>query len=92
MLGVIIVCEVAVRDSDVIRTMDIVVDPTEYIGKDINTIVEELIRDDKCQLVKILSMKIEKKCWGCRNDAPGQIDHMDEGGCLYQSLQRSEEF
>ena len=29
-------------------------------------------------------MSLEKTCWGCREDQPNQLAHMDVGGCLYE--------
>lgn len=29
-------------------------------------------------------MSVEKSCWGCREDQPNQLAHMDPGGCLYE--------
>jgi hypothetical protein len=28
---------------------------------------------------------IKKECWGCKEDQPNQLAHMDPGGCLYVS-------
>ena len=37
------------------------------------------------KLVKIISLKIIPKCWGCQSDPPqpNQLAHMDVNGCLY---------
>lgn len=29
--------------------------------------------------------KIAQECWGCVEDQPNQLAHMDLGGCLYNS-------
>ena len=31
-------------------------------------------------------MSLEKTCWGCREDQPNQLAHMDLGGCLYSEF------
>lgn len=36
-----------------------------------------------CHNIKILSLKLVSDCWGCREDQPNQLAHMDYGGCLY---------
>jgi hypothetical protein len=28
---------------------------------------------------------IKQTCWGCREDQPNQLAHIDPGGCLYNS-------
>lgn len=28
---------------------------------------------------------IPQPCWGCKEDQPNQLAHMDPGGCLYSS-------
>ena len=40
---------------------------------------------------KILSLTKLPKCEGCRLNCPGQDDHMDVDGCLYQSEDESYE-
>jgi hypothetical protein len=30
-------------------------------------------------------------CWGCREDQPNQLAHMDKGGCLYRPPSSDEE-
>lgn len=58
------------------------------IGKDLQEILNKYLAAENWQLIKLLSIKIEKKCWGCRNDRPGQSDHMEVGGCLYAPSQQ----
>lgn len=36
-----------------------------------------------CKLVEILTIRFEKRCFGCRYDRSGQSEHMEEGGCLH---------
>ena len=60
---------------------------TVRISNEINTdvlssIKNELIQSGK-KMVKILSLKVIPKCWGCQSEQPNQLAHMDVGGCLY---------
>lgn len=32
-------------------------------------------------------MSVENTCWGCREDQPNQMAHMEPGGCLYENYE-----
>ena len=53
--------------------------------KDLNNLPNQTNTDDK----KSNQIKEEEiytcTCWGCLEDQPNQLAHMDPGGCLYQS-------
>lgn len=91
MRGLVLVCELVVRCMDEIRSQIIELDlDNEYNHRrDVKKILEEYVKSAHCEVVKIISVNVEKKCIGCRTNAPGQRAHMDEGGCLYEG---SEEF
>ena len=52
-------------------------------GTDILESIQKELQQSEKQLVKIMSLKVVSKCWGCREDQPNQLAHMDYGGCLY---------
>lgn len=39
----------------------------------------------KVRLVDMTSIEVVSSCYACRNDFPGQDEHMTVGGCLYKS-------
>lgn len=66
-------------DDNTVEYVDIVLDIE--LGKDINAMIADRIRPDR--LIAINSVKIDKKCRACREEQPGQLAHMEPGGCLY---------
>jgi hypothetical protein len=52
------------------------------LGDDILSLFGDEIARDGETLVRVLSIVVHYKCRGCRYDHPGQLAHMDEGGCL----------
>jgi len=54
--------------------------------ENIMEIIKNLLRDEGfCMIsnLKINSIKTIPSCWGCREDQPNQLAHMDYGGCMY---------
>ena len=47
---------------------------------------EYKIKDIKITSIKIIPKRIS--CPGCQTDQPGQLAHMDPGGCLYDASAR----
>jgi hypothetical protein len=82
MSGFMVACVVAKRRGHE-TTVDIMEFDLEF-GKDLNQAIKAQFNGSDWKVIKIISIKIEKKCLGCRYDRPGQRDHMEVGGCLYQ--------
>lgn len=60
------------------------------IGKDLDAHLADHIGENcpGVTLLKVVSVRIEHTCVGCQYDEPGQLAHMEEGGCLHQKRAR----
>lgn len=60
------------------------------VGKDLEAYLADYL-EENCPgvtLLKVVSVRVEYSCAGCRHEEPGQLAHMYEGGCLYQKRAR----
>ena len=46
---------------------------------------EQLVLISSPSQVEVESVPTYDGCWGCKENQPNQMAHMDPGGCLYDS-------
>jgi hypothetical protein len=79
----LIYCDVILGRDDAMVTKD-VIELSIEIGRDIKESIVEYFEHREWKLIKVTSIRIVPKCYGCRNNRASQVEHMEEGGCLYQ--------
>ena len=52
-------------------------------NKDLYRVIVEYCTQNGINLISVDSVTIIPKCIGCQGDQPGQLAHMEPGGCLY---------